>query len=275
VDELRRIFAEDGVVCLRGALDDRGLAHAGSAYAWTLGNPGAAAGYVLAGKPGEFYQDHANPKSRPAYRALLRETALTDRIAEVIGSDGLWFLYEQIWLKEGGEALATPWHQDLAYIPVSGEHVVTAWISLDTVPQEFAQEFVRGSHRGPLYNPTAFDADDPKAAMYAEGIWPPLPDIERDRGQWPIVSWATVPGDVIVFHMGTLHGGAATRAGSRRRTISLLFFGDDAWCAERPETGVAPTDRLKREDGGRDPIEKMAHEPPGTLFRHPGFERLR
>jgi ectoine hydroxylase-related dioxygenase (phytanoyl-CoA dioxygenase family) len=275
VDELRKRFIEDGVVCMRGALDSRGLAHAESAYAWTLKNPGPGAGYVLAGKPGEFYQDHSNPNSFPAYRALLRDSGLSDLIAEVIGSEQLWFLYEQIWLKEGADTLRTPWHQDLSYIPVAGEHVVTAWISLDAVPRECALEFVRGSHRGPLFNPTAFDPDNPRAAMYAEGVWPPMPDIEAGPRAFTIVSWETNPGDVIVFHMATLHGGAATRAGGRRRTISLRFFGDDAWCAERPEAGVAAADRLKREDGGRDPIEKMAHMPPGTLFRHPDFERLR
>ena len=108
-------------------------------------------------------------------------------------------------------------------------------------------------------------------SIRVHGDLAPLPDIERTRNQWPIVSWAVEPGDLIVFHPAMLHGGAPTSRGERRRTISLRFFGDLAFCAERPEQGLADVDRLKRDDGGRDPIEQMATMPAGTLFRHPGF----
>ena len=33
------------------------------------------------------------------------------------------------------------------------------------------------------------------------------------------------PGDVILFDVATLHGGAPTHAGQRRRTLTLRFFG--------------------------------------------------
>ena len=57
----------------------------------------------------------------------------------------------------------------------------------------------------------------------------------------------------------------------RRRSISLRFFGDDSFCAERPDTGLADVDRLKFDDGSGDPIKALAHAPPGTPFRHPAF----
>jgi len=184
-------------------------------------------------------------------------------------------MYEQIWLKDGGERRRTPWHQDLAYIPVGGDHLAVLWTNLDPVPKEDSLEFVRGSHHGPLFNPTAFDAHDPSASMFPDGAWPPLPDIEAAREKWPIVSWAVKPGDAILFHPAMLHGGAPTRAGRRRRSISLRFFGDDCFCAERPDTGLADVDRLKFDDGSGDPIKALAHAAPGTLFRHPAFPQLR
>lgn len=272
---LRETFSRDGVVCVRGALDQSEMELAEQAFEWTLNHPGPGARQVFAGTPGAFYQDHANPNAFPAYRSLLLDTVLPDLVAAVLGSERLWLLYEQIWLKEGGEARSTPWHQDLSYVPMAGDHVATVWLNLDPVPGDLALEFVRGSHRGPLFNPTAFDADEPRAAMFAEGVWPALPDIDAARAAWPIVSWAIEPGDVIIFHMGTLHGGAPTARGGRRRTVSLRFFGDHSYCAARPEAGVAPDDRLKRDDEGRDPIEQMAHLPPGSLFRHPGFNQVR
>lgn len=274
LDALRTSFRDDGVVLLRGALDAAGIAAAERAYTWSLENPGPHARDVLAGRPGAFYQDHANPAAARLHCALLRDHGLAELVAAVIDSGSLWFLYEQIWLKDRGVCRRTPWHQDLPYIPASGDHIVTMWINLDGVAAADSLEFIPGTHRGPLFNPSAFDPDDSTAAMYADGIWPPLPDIERDRAAWPIVSWAVEPGDVVLFHMATLHGGAPTRAGQRRRTISMRCFGDDAFCAERPDHAHAAGDQPGQADGG-DPIEQMARMPAGSPFRHPGFPRLR
>jgi ectoine hydroxylase-related dioxygenase (phytanoyl-CoA dioxygenase family) len=273
MEEYRSRFIADGVICVRHALDQRGIEAAERAFVWTLSHPGPGARYVLAGEPGAFYQDHANPHAFPAYCPLVRETALSKLVADVLGSRDLWLLYEQVWLKEGGETLPTPWHQDLPYVPMSGDHLATVWLNLDPVPKENSLEFVRESHRGPLFNPTAFDPKDPAAAMFEDGVWPPLPDIEAERSRYDIVSWPIEPGDVIIFHPATLHGGAPTRVGGRRRTISLRFFGDHAYCADRPETGVAEVDRLRLDTESDDPIRQMARLPHGSLFRHPGFQQ--
>jgi ectoine hydroxylase-related dioxygenase (phytanoyl-CoA dioxygenase family) len=274
VEQLTLKFRELGVVCVRGALDRKARELASVAYSWTLEHPGPGARNVLAGVAGAFFQDHANPQAFPIYRPLLCDTGLAGLVAAIMGSANLWFLYEQIWLKEGGETLPTPWHQDLPYMPMTGDHLATIWINLDPVPSERALEFVAGSHLGPLYNPTSFDPRDPRAAMFSDNAWPPLPDIEATRNAWPILSWDTGPADVLVFHPAILHGGAPTRAGTRRRSISLRVFGDEAYCAARPEHGLAQIDRLKCGSRMRDPIEEMAHREPGTLFRHPGFPQL-
>jgi ectoine hydroxylase-related dioxygenase (phytanoyl-CoA dioxygenase family) len=275
LDRLQAAFAEDGVVCIRGALDAAAVDHARRAFQWSLEHPGPNARPVLGGRPDAFYQDHANPRALPAYVEFAQDSGLAELMSSILGCRSLWLLYEQIWLKEGGDTARTPWHQDMSYIPLAGDHVATMWITLDPVRRENSLEFVRASHRGPLFNPTSFNPEDPAAAMYADGAWPPLPDVDAERSAWPIVAWDIEPGDVILFHMAMLHGGAPTRAGERRQTISLRVFGDHAYCADRPEAGLAAVDRLRREDGGRDPIEQMAHAPPGSLFRHPGFAKLR
>ncbi len=270
---LQAAFKNDGVLCVHFALDEKALALAKDAYHWSLANPGPGAREVLAGAPGAFYQDHANPDAFSIYRPLLCETGLAQLVADIMGSKALWLLYEQIWLKEGDEKRPTPWHQDLAYVPMTGDHIATLWLNLDPVAKEDSLEFVRKSHVGQLFNPTAFDAEDASAAMFEPGLWPPLPDVESNRDAFDIVSWAIAPGDIVVFHPCILHGGAATRSGGRRRTMSLRFFGDHAYCAARPETGVAEIDRLKRAESS-DPIEQLAFAEPGTLFRHPAFHRL-
>lgn len=275
VSALRTRFQEDGVVFLPGVLDARSLELASACYEWTLKHPGPGAGPVLLGTPGTFYQDQANPDSYATYRQFLRETPLADVAASLFGCANVWLMYEQIWLKDGADTRRTPWHQDLPYLPASGEHLLVMWANLDAVEKEYSLEFIPGSHRGPLYNPSAFNPDDEAANLFNPAEWPPIPAIEQARDEFPIVSWAVQPGDVVAFHPAVLHGGAPTRAGVRRRTLSLRFFGDDAWVATRPHDGMANVDGLKHDDGGRHPLKKMAQAPDGAPFRHEDFPQLR
>lgn len=274
MNELQAQFRRDGVVFIENALDRNTLKLAEAAFQWTYHHPGPGAGAVLLGTPGTFYQDQANPDCFEAYRTLLRDTCIPDIAAGLFGSNNVWLLYEQIWFKDGNTR-RTPWHQDLPYLPVEGDDLCVMWTNLDPVAKEMSLEFVLGSHRGPLFNPSAFNPDDVSAALFNKDVLPPLPDIEATRDRWPIVSWATKPGDVVVFHPAMLHGGAPTRAGQPRRTLSLRFFGEHTFCAERPHGGLADVEGLKHDDGGRHPLKKMATAAPGTPFRHPDFPRLR
>jgi hypothetical protein len=274
MNELQAQFRRDGVVFIENALDRGTLKLAEEAFQWTYHHPGPGAGAVLLGTPGTFYQDQANPDCFDAYRTLLRDTCIPDIAAGLFGSNNVWLLYEQIWFKDGNTR-RTPWHQDLPYLPVEGDDLCVMWINLDPVAKEMSLEFVLGSHHGPLFNPSAFNPDDVSAALFKKDVLPPLPDIEATRDQWPIVSWATKPGDVVVFHPAMLHGGAPTRAGQPRRTLSLRFFGEHTFCAERPHGGLADVEGLKHDDGGRHPLKKMATAVPGTPFRHLDFPRLR
>src|SRR5271166_6619377 len=93
------------------------------------------------------------------------------------GRRDVWFMYEQVFLKDGGAARRTPWHQDSCYLPVAGEQLMVMWISFDPVAKQGALEFVRGSHRGVLYDGSSFDPDDDTAPLYADGRMPRLPNI--------------------------------------------------------------------------------------------------
>jgi ectoine hydroxylase-related dioxygenase (phytanoyl-CoA dioxygenase family) len=115
-----------------------------------------------------------------------------------------------------------------------GSQLVACWISLDPLPKRHSLEFVRGSHRGTLYNGSAFAESDDTAPLYRDSLLPRLPDIEADRSQWDIISWDIAPGDLIFFHLGVLHGGAGAEPGMRRRTVSLRFLGPDVVYDGRP-----------------------------------------
>jgi ectoine hydroxylase-related dioxygenase (phytanoyl-CoA dioxygenase family) len=256
--ELHEQFAREGLVFVEHALDDDALARAKAAFEWSVANPGPAGMHAYPGTSGAFFQDLCNPACREsdAYRHLHEDTTIPDLVTGLWGDPEIWFMYEQVFLKDAPAARRSGWHQDSSYITVDGSHLAVVWIAFDDVPEEDGLELVPGSHRGPLYNTTRFDPDDETAPVF-EGL-PRLPDIEADRSAWDIVSWAVQPGDVIVFHPQVLHGGGATHDGRRRRTLSLRYFGRDATYATRPGGGIAPkvpglAERLSPGDPFRDP----------------------
>jgi hypothetical protein len=226
-------FARDGVVHLPNALSSGDLAAALAAYEWSLANPSPLASKFRQATASTFYHDLYNPDCLSGYRAMLAASTVPGIVAQLWGSDDVWFMYEQVFLKEGGQTRRTPWHQDSSYLAVDGDHLAVAWITFDACAKEDSLEFVRGSHRGALYNGSRFELGDDTAPTHPDSPLPRLPDIEARRADFDIVSWAVEPGDLIVFHPATLHGGAPTHPGKRRRTLTLRFFGNNARYATR------------------------------------------
>jgi ectoine hydroxylase-related dioxygenase (phytanoyl-CoA dioxygenase family) len=255
--ELRKAYREDGVVLLPQALDAKDLTEAEAAYDWSLAHPGPAASRIRQHGDALFYQDLYNPGCTDAYRPMLESSPLTKLIAEIWGTPDVWFMYEQVFLKEGGESRRTPWHQDSSYLAVDGEDLAVAWITFDAVGKADSLEFVRGSHRGVLYNGSSFELDNDTAPLHAGDALPRLPDIEAERGKFDIVSFAVTPGDVVLFHPKMLHGGAPTHPGGRRRTLTLRYFGRNCRYDQRPGRAgprLSPETALKHGDLLRDPL---------------------
>jgi ectoine hydroxylase-related dioxygenase (phytanoyl-CoA dioxygenase family) len=209
---------------------------------------------------------------------MLEESLAADIAAALWGTADVWFMYEQVFLKQGGKSRRTPWHQDSSYLPVDGENLAVMWIPFEPLAKENSLELVRRSHRGTLYNGSRFDIADDTAPIYPEQTLPRLPNIEADRARWDIVSWAMTPGDILVFHPAMLHGGAPTLPSQRRRTLSLRFFGADTVYAPRIAGGLTPSEMPTGDTG--EPSEPVFRKLPRTLtpgapFRHPDFLKVR
>lgn len=215
-------LARDGVVNLKRALAPEAMKTVEAAVAWSLSHPSPTARRFYPNEEATFFEDRGQN-----HVGLVREIGLDSMVSALWGVDRLWYMGEQLFLKEGGASRRTPWHQDTSYLRMMGEQIVACWISLDPLPKEHCLEFVRGSHRGALYNGSAFAEDDDTAPLYRHSPMPRLPDIQADRDAFDILSWDVEPGDIIAFHLGVLHGGAGTAPGLRRRTISLRFLGPD------------------------------------------------
>lgn len=261
-------YRRDGVVHIPGLLDASTIARFTAAYDAGMRQPSAAAMYLYP-ETGTFFQDLANTPMWPAWVEALRASPVPELLATLWGCDDVWFYYEQVFLKEGGPTRRTPWHQDSSYLAVTGGQVANVWVPLDPVSAEDALEFVPGSHRGVLYGPSAFSPEDDTAPLDPSSPLPRLPDIEAHRERWDIVSWACQPGDAIVFDIGLLHGGAATRPGGRRRTVALRCFGPDARNDPRPGSAGAA-------DEAPDIVRFHNELAPGeALSAHTAFPSLR
>ena len=191
---------------------------------------------------------------------MLRATPIADLVTSLWGDPQIWFMYEQVFLKDGGENRRTPWHQDASYLNVDGDHLAVVWITFEPVAQQDCLEFVRGSHRGTLYNTSAFNADDETMPIF-DGL-PRLPDIEADRAAFDIVSWAIDPGDVLVFHPAcSTEARPPTRGNVEAR--SACASSDVMPCTSQRPAGGGP-----RVDGLH---QRLVH---GAPFRDPAFPEL-
>lgn len=168
--------------------------------------------------------------------------------AQLMESDTARIFHDHVLVKEPGNSVVTPWHQDKPYYLVSGKQTVSFWVPLDPVPRDRTIEYIAGSHKtGKLYKPQRFDGTD----LYSNDNSEPVPDINANRSGFKILGWAVEPGDAVAFDFGTLHGAPANTSNSRRRVISFRWVGDDARFIKRPGNTSPAFPDLSFNDGDR------------------------
>lgn len=275
-ETLRQRFLEDGAIKVEKLLDADMMAECRTHYDWSVANPGPFAFNIFDGTIHKTINDNSNPAAQPMYKEFVQRLPVADLLAEIWGSEHVWFFGEEIFGKEGGQAGRSPWHQDTSYLPWTGSHFANLWISFEPLPKANSLEVIRGSHHGQTYDGTTFtDPNDVTRPLHGGETWPRLPDIEAERkadpARWDALSWATEPGDVIMLHPHALHGGAPIDANCpNRHTLVLRFFGDDAVFRGLPEQSKA---RYPRQ--GILFSDDLAHLRDGGLFRSPIFQQLR
>ena len=71
-----------------------------------------------------------------ACREAREETGIDTTVAALWGEERMWYLGEQLFLKENGFSRRTPWHQDTSYLRMMGSQLVACWVSLDPLAKE-------------------------------------------------------------------------------------------------------------------------------------------
>lgn len=292
--KIDKAILTDGATVVRGLFDPAAMAKFLELYDYCFEHPTPIA---LSSERGEdrSYTDMLNsdPKVRELTENALEGQPIGEMLAEVWGSEHVWYLTEEIFLKESkSNRNRGVFHQDSSLAPWEGEHWANFWISFDPVPKENALEILKGTHLGPQYDYVPYDPQDPNnqskrgKAFWGDKIYPPWPaapdieaDLAKDPTSWEVIKWGVEPGDVVVFHPHVIHGGASTGPQyPRRRTLSLRFFGDKSYYKFIPPGGVGQTSemvaerlRLEKERGIEQPPEMKA----GDLWRGPQYLQLK
>lgn len=221
-------FAEDGVVCLRGAFGREWIQLARDGIARNLA------------RPGRFFRDHTRPgvSSRylfefwswpeiPEFRALVFDSPAGAIASRLMGGGAVRMVMDNWFLREAGAVDAAPWHHDEPYFDFAGRLCIL-WLPLEPVARADGLSFVRGSHRlGQLFAATQFS--DNLAFDCSGDEYAPMPDFAADPEHWTLLSTDVDAGDCLVFDFRTVH--AATQpprpapAASARMTLRFAAEG--------------------------------------------------
>jgi ectoine hydroxylase-related dioxygenase (phytanoyl-CoA dioxygenase family) len=250
-------FTEDGVVCVRGALDLAEVAEAARAIEAVLADPSPLA-LVASGTddPGRFFEDFCRWTQVPLIERLARRSRLPAIAAALLQTERVRLYHDHVLVKEGGTRQRTPWHQDQPYYNVDGRGV-SAWIPVDPVPEAGCLELVAGSHRGPWLMPRTFLTGE--ARWFPEGALAELPDIEADRSRFDLRRYELAAGDAILFDFLTVHGAPGFPFSGRRRVLSLRYLSQEVRHAPRRWRTSPPFHGLE------------AELPDGATMDHPLF----
>ncbi len=193
-----------------------------------------------------FFQDYVVWNQFGGYRALIKDSPMPELAAKLMQSKTARMFHDHILVKEPGNSVVTPWHQDQPYYLVDGKQNISFWVPVDPVPRDRTIEFVSGSHLwGKDFKPMRFDGTD----LFEGDTSESAPDVETVRDELEILGWALGPGDAVAFNFRTLHGAPANASSARRRVISARWVGDDAAFIERPGPTSPAFPDLQYKDG--------------------------
>lgn len=222
-DAAKKAFAEDGLAVVRGLLDQYWLgvlAEAAEEIRQTVkaGGVGFVAGETVVSENAWTFNDKL--------KRFAFESGVAQAAAEAMGSHEARLFETLTIYKEVGCDQGTAWHQDFPQHGMTGTQACSVWLSLEPVDKSIGGlRAARGSQRGPWYTPMTMPPGRENERVELDAG--PVPDVDGDPERFPVVSYATRPGDIILLHPAVLHSTRANPSRARRRSFSIRFYGDD------------------------------------------------
>ena len=153
-----------------------------------------------------------------AYMEAMRDSAMTDMVAALIGPD-VKHHHCKINLKLPGSNTAVRYHQDFAYTPHTNDAVVTALLMLDDMTADNGCLMaVPGSHRGPVHS--LFDGER------FTGFVAPAVERSLRKREVPVLGSA---GSVCLMHTRLAHGSEPNRSSAPRGLYICVYSAADAF----------------------------------------------
>jgi len=180
----------------------------------------------------------------PDFAAWLTDSPAASIVAQVIGSTGVRFWWDQFFNKAGDNpAAATTWHHDIGSFSFYGMQLPSLWIALTDVDIDNAPLMtVVGSHLRTevMYRPVTGAENVPLCEGYAE-----LSDLHAivEHKDTQIRTWTVRAGDALVIHPYTFHASLPRQGHAGRRVAyTSRWLGDDVVWRKRPMTFDYPDD---------------------------------
>lgn len=228
-------YQKYGAVCIRNMLTSEEIDLLVEGIEFNLKYPSRRAKIASAeDDPGLFIEDFCTWQMNSYYQQFIFKSPVSLIAGKLMKSKITRLYHDHLLVKESGTRQRTPWHQDQPYYNIEGLQNCSLWIPIDPVPYESTLEFIASSHLGPWLMPRSFK--DNQTKWFPEGSLADLPDIDAKREDYPILGWQITPGDVVCFHMLTLHSAGGVGHNLRRRVFSVRFLGDDITHAPRQWT---------------------------------------
>ena len=186
-------------------------------------------------------------------------------VAQLLRSRKVKYYADQLFCKDAGSKIRTPFHQDKPYFLLQGSQVAVCWVSPDRVDRaNGAMGYALGSHAwGKLFKPSDFitrAGSAPQAEDTSHEGLETIPRIEDDEEKYQVTYFDYEPGDVLIHNWATIHGSARNTSTKRgRRAASVRYAGENVTYYERPSSPESFRKTLSLEDG--DPLEKALRFP--------------
>lgn len=237
-------YHHDGALCARQVMPPQWVTRMANAVDQVIAAPGRFGQYLSQQDLG-FTHDVYMYTTNAEFRAFVFESPAALLVNQLLGAQTVRFFYDQLFVKEPGSPVPTPWHHDLTFWPINGKQIGSIWMPLDPVTRASSGvEYIRGSHLWPQ----RFKAMGNGKGGQTVELWPQpgledVPDINARREQYDIIGWDFAPGDVLLFHPLTLHGSSGnTSTTQRRRAFASRWLGDDVVFTNVPATWLFPAE---------------------------------
>jgi ectoine hydroxylase-related dioxygenase (phytanoyl-CoA dioxygenase family) len=227
-----------------------------------IDNPSGRIGIVdIEDDPGRMITGTHMSRFNDAFMEIAVQSPAAQIAARLMRLDEVHYFYDQLLIKDPGTLVPVPWHNDMSYWPLDGNHVVTVWVACTPVSVETSGlTYVAGSHKwGKVYKPPQTDYNSVSEKNNSDQPAPveniefeeterldDCPDFDNqlDNPEYRFISWDMEAGDALVHHPLTMHASGKNASSIQNRVAyALRYFGGDAtWHGPRTRFAVPGTE---------------------------------